>query len=114
MKFTTAAACESVVWEMRLADWPRAQNRALLNMLYNGAPPYTEQERAQNNFVTNVNFLEGTKILHDERRQFSTAFSGADNLFTLDVDHGPKWKRREWSSRITAEMNRVIKASRRF
>src|SRR4029077_6026142 len=114
MKFTTAAACEQVVWEMRLADFPRATNRAHLNDLYNGVPPFTDQEQIQNNITTNVNFLEGTKILHDARRQFATAFSSADQLFTVNLDHGPVWTRREWSARITREINKIVRGSREY
>lgn len=111
MKFTTAAACEQIVWEMRLADYPRGLNRARMNNLYNGAPPYTDEEQTQNRIVTNVNSLEGTKILHDARRQFATAFTTSDPLFTADVDHGPVWKRREQGSRVTLLINKLVKAS---
>jgi hypothetical protein len=111
MKFTTAAACEQVVWEMRLADYPRALNRSRMNNLYNGAPPYSDEEQRQNRINTNVNSLEGTKILHDARRQFATAFMTADPLFTVTLDYGPVWKRREWGTRITTEINKRIKAS---
>lgn len=111
MKFTTAAACEQVVWEMRLADYPRGLNRAAMNDLYNGAPPYTTEEQIQNRINTNVNFLEGTKILHDARRQFSTAFLTPDPLFNVGVDFGPPWQRREYGSQITTRINRIIKKS---
>lgn len=107
---------EQVCWQLRLADWPRAQNRAMLNELYNGFPPYSGSEQRQNHnrIITNVNFLEGTKILHDARRQFATAFSGADQLFTVNVDYGPPWKRREWGAIITREMNKLVKDSRKY
>ena len=112
MKFTTAAACESVVWEMRLADYPRALNRSKLNDLFNGFPPFepgdTDPSRC------NVNFLEGTKILHDARRQFSTAFNSGDNLFSVNLDYGPTWKKREWGTKITKELNRIVRQSRRY
>lgn len=114
MKFTTAAACESVVWQMRLADYPRGLNRAKLNELYNGFPPYSTQEEVQNNINTNYNDLSGTKILHDARRQFSTAFNSAEQLFTINLDYGPVWKRREWQNRITREMNKLVRGSRKY
>lgn len=114
MKFTTAASVENVVWEMRLADYPRALNRAALNDLYNGAPPYTGQEVAQNNINTNVNFLDGTRILHDARRQMYSAFLTADPLFNISVDCGPTWKRMEWSNHLTKNINRIIRQSRDY
>lgn len=114
MDFQTASAVESVAWQLRLADWPRAQNRAAMNALANGAPPYTEQEVEQNRIVTNVNFLEYTKTLHDARRQLYTAFSSGNDLFTVDVDYGPSWKRREMASKITRKINTLIKKSRQY
>lgn len=111
MKFKSAAAVEEVTWTMLLADFPRADNRALINGLANGEPPYTDDEAEQNHIATNVNFLELTKITHDARRQFSNAFLTPDPLFTVNVDYGPLYKRREWGSRITREWNKVIKRS---
>ncbi len=114
MKFTTAAACESVVWEMRLADYPRAVNRAKLNDLYNGVPPYDPQEEAQNRFLTNVNFLEGTNILHEARRQFTNAFSSGQQLVNVGLDYGPVWRRRGWGTKITTELNKKLRRSRLY
>jgi hypothetical protein len=114
MDFKTAAAVETVAWQLRLADWPRARNRARLNDLYNGFPPYTEEEQRQNRIATNVNFLEGTKLLHDGRRQLSTALTGGNQYFTVDLDYGPRWKRRQWSAKITQEINRRMRESRAY
>lgn len=114
MKFTTAAAAENVVWEMRLADWPRALNRTRINNLANGAPPYTPEEQRQNRITTNVNFLEFTKLLMDARRQGIAAFNSSDPLFTITLDYGPQWKRSLWSSEITKAINRPILRSRRY
>lgn len=114
MDFQSASAVEMVAWQMRLSDWPRARNRARLNDLYNGFPPYTEEEQTQNRIATNVNFLEGTKILHDGRRQLGTALTSGNQFFTVNLDHGPRWKRREWSAKITALINRIMRTSRPY
>jgi hypothetical protein len=79
--------------------------------LANGVPPYTDAEVEENNIGCNVNHLELTKILHDARRQFSTAFLTPDPLFTIDCDYGPIYRKREWSSIITRKINRALKAS---
>ena len=111
MEFSTPAFVEQATWQMRLADWPRARNRAQLNELYQGFPPYTEEEVRQNRIETNVNFLDGPEILHDARRQCQNAFQ---DLFTVTLDYGPVWKRREWGTIITREMTRLIKKSRKY
>ena len=95
MNFTRADIVEQVVWQMRLADYPRATNRALINDLANGVPPYTQQEVAQNNISTNVNFLELTRISHDARRQFYNAFSVPFPFFDVGIDIDPKHRKQE-------------------
>lgn len=111
MKFETAAAVEQVVYSMLCAEFPRAENRARINSLANGVPPYTDSEVEENNIGCNVNHLELTKILHDARRQFSTAFLTPDPKFTIDCDYGPIHKKKEWSSILTRKINRALKAS---
>jgi len=114
MKFTTASAIEQVVWGMKLADVPRGTNRALINDLFNGFPPYTKQEEAENRIQTNVNFLESTKIAHDARRQFYNAFLKPGNFFVVRCDYGPTHKKDEWGRTITRELNRRLKRSLKF
>ncbi len=111
MKFSTAQAIESVCWEMKLADTPRARNRALIDMLFNGNPPYTPAEVVKNRISQNVNFLESTQIAHNARRQFSNAFLKPGNFFSVKLESGPEHKRQEWSEIITQQINRLMKKS---
>lgn len=112
MKFTDSSAVEQVVWQLKLADYPRAVNRALINDIANGLPPYTEEEVEDNNIATNVNKLSMTKVAHDARRQFAQAFLVPDPLFSVSVDHGPAFKRQIWGQIITQEANKIIRGSR--
>jgi hypothetical protein len=114
MRFTSAAAVEDVVWTMKWMDLPRGDNRARINSLFNGDPPYTPEEQKQNNISTNVNFLEATKIGHDARRQFQNAFMSSDNFFKVNLDYGPAYKKYEWGQIITKEINRMMKGSRQY
>ena len=114
MKFTDSSAVEQVVWQLKLSDWPRAVNRALINDLANGLPPFTEEEARENQLNSNVNKLGLTKVAHDARRQFTQAFLVPDPLFTVTVDHGPAFKRQEWGQIITKEANKILKGSKFF
>lgn len=109
MKFTSAQALEQVIWQMRLADYPRSLNRSRIDDLFNGVPPYSSTEVQQNNISTNVNFLESTKIAHDARRQFYNAFSVPDPVFFITVDRGPQHKRQQWSMQLTKIMAKIMK-----
>lgn len=112
--FKDASSIESVVWDMKLADLPRSSNRARINELFNGEPPYSEEEQEQNNITTNVNWLDATKIAHDARQQFSQAFTKPGNYFSVKLDSGPIHKRQEWGDIITTAINRRMKRSKLY
>lgn len=109
--FDNAGIVERLTWEMRLADFSRSNNRAKINNLLNGHPPYSEEEMRDNKSVTNVNFLEGTSLAHAARRQYYNAILKPANFFTVRVDAKPKHKEQEWGSIITKEINKRMKRS---
>lgn len=114
MKWSKASLVEQVCWDMKLADLPRGGNRAKIDELAGGWPPWTEQEAQENAIDVNVNFLALTKILADCRMQFFNAFCSTRNYFTIDLDYGPKHKRKDWSRRITAAINRRMRKSKNY
>lgn len=111
MNFSNPAVIEQVAWELKLADYARSLNRSKVNDLFNGVPPYSDEQVRENNIAVNVNFLEATKLAHDARRQFYNAFLKPGNFFVVTLDSGPIHKRRPWGKIITAELNRCLKRS---
>lgn len=109
--FDNAAIVENLVWQMRLGDYARSKNRARINDLMNGVPPYSDEDVRANNTVTNVNFLESTALAHNARRQFYNAFLKPGNYFTVKVDAKPKHKEQAWGSIITKAINKRMKRS---
>lgn len=114
MRFTNAGIVEQTVWDMRLADLPRGQNRALIDRLANGFPPYSRREQDAGRIKTNVNFLEFPELLADARRAYYNAFLKTEHYFNVTLDYGPVRKRREWGRIITRELNRILKNSPRY
>jgi hypothetical protein len=96
---------------MRLADMPRGENRAVLNRTYNGEPPFDNSKAEENSVEVNRNFLQGTRLLTDARRQWHSALLKPGNYFTVSLDDGPAHKRQEWSHIITSNINRRLKRS---
>lgn len=109
MRFEDADLVQSIAWQLRYGDWYRANNRARINNLFNGAPPYTAEEVEQNNINVNVNFLEATSLSHDARSQFAAAFQKPGNYFKCSTDRGPLHKRQERGVIVTKEINRIMK-----
>ena len=114
MQFKSAADIENVVWNLKLADQIRATNRALIDNLFNGMPPYTELEAKQNRVNVNVNDLSANRIFHDTTRQFSNAFLSTGNYFNVVLDSGPLHKRDTWGRIITKQINKIMKRSSRY
>lgn len=109
--FDTAADVESLVYQMRLAEFPRGVNRAKICELFNGQAPYTEEQARENNLAVNYNDLSAPRMAHDARRQFSSAFQKPANFFKVQVDSGPVHKRATYSTIITKELNKLLKKS---
>src|SRR5277367_5106139 len=114
MTFKSATAVETIVFQMVYAEWARAANRAAINQLFNGFPPYSPLEQEQNNISVNVNDLTATNIAMAARGQFSNAMVTPDPLVNIDIDYGPVWKRKEWAMKLTQEFIRIVKKSLPF
>ena len=114
MSFKDPRKILATINQMVRSDAPRARNRVRINEVFNGEPPYSQQEADDNAIGTNVNFLEGTEIMHTARSQFSNAFLKPANYFTVQLDAGPAHKRIEWGHTITKEINRLMKRTPRY
>lgn len=111
LKFDSVEKAEQVVWDARLADLPRAEDRAVLQRTYNGFPPFDRRTAEENNIEVNVNYLEGTGNLTDARTQWNANFLKAGDWYNVRLDSGPAWKRQEWGQTIQTHLNRVLKRS---
>lgn len=111
-KFSDVGMVEMATWMMRLADQPRGANRALINKLFNGAPPYDRSQAEANSVQVNTNFLSGTNLLSQARSQWNTAMLKQANYFGVSLDSGPVNSRMDWSHSITRNLNRQLKKCR--
>jgi hypothetical protein len=114
MNFSTPDAIESICQQLRLADYPRSLNRARIDSLFNGSPPYSAQEETENNIAINVNSLEGTKLAHEARSQFANAFQKPGAFFTARTDMGPLHKRQQYGTVVSNQVNKIMKKSPQY
>lgn len=96
---------------MKWADLPRSDNRTKINKLFDGWPPWTEQEVTDNKIPVNVNFKEACVLGKQALSQYENAYLKPENFFTIRGDRGDPTKRMEWSNFITTKINRVMKRS---
>lgn len=109
--FTQVEAVQDVIQQLKDADRVRAENRAFIAMLFNGEPPYSEQEATDNNADTNINFLEGPKIALDARSQFYNGFLKPANFFSVEIDIPDSTKALKYGKTVTRALNRLMKKS---
>lgn len=83
MNFSSAEKVASVIENLKTAELRRAPNRALVNSLFNGAPPYTQSEADENKIQWNVNWGEGADLLLQGREQLENAHLATDFAFTV-------------------------------
>lgn len=111
MKFDSPEEVEMACWQMKYSDYSRGLNRALINQLFNGSPPYTDAEVEENGLEVNVNFLEPTRLGHDGRSQFYNAFLKPGGYFKATTDAGPQHRRQDIATTVTAAVNKRMKRS---
>jgi hypothetical protein len=114
MKYDTVSAVEEKVWDCRLADQTRADDRAVLLRLYNGRPPFDKATEEANGIQVNMNDLTGPNVLSQARSQWNNAHLKPSNFFSAKPDSGPGHKRSEWGSNFSTHANRLIKRDRRM
>ena len=109
-RFSDANKALTVITTMQQADVPRANNRARIDLVFNGNEPYTPAEVQQGRIDTNVNFLEGPNIAHSSRLKLYTALLGDERLFNIKFDQAPPEMKGLWEEVISEEINRKIKS----
>lgn len=111
MSFSKCSDIQSLTQQMVVADLPRGSNRANINNLYNGYPPYTPQEQIDNRIDYNVPTLVGTRVIASARQTWNNAFQRPTQYFDAVADRGPTHKRQQWSNIVTKNAARVMKRS---
>lgn len=114
MTFDDSRALDGLCWQLREADLVRALNRARINNLFNGLPPWSAKEVEENEISVNVNELSGTVAAHDARAQFYNGFLKPGHFFQASTDYGPVHKVGDYSKVATVEVNRIMKRSIKY
>lgn len=113
-QYRTAAECLTAISAIQWATQGVQGNRAKINRLMNGDAPWTESERKANRLNTNINWLEGPRIVKNSAYQLSNAFFGPGDYFNISLDtysKVPIWVRDDWSNSITSYINKAIRDS---
>lgn len=114
MNFTEVETVASAIQNLKDADLRRRDNRALIDSLYNGAPPFSQKEEQENHIRVNVNWGEGADIILKAREQYENAFLSSDLYFKVHVPNAPKSKKTMIEGELTQLSNRLMKGNRAY
>lgn len=107
-EFGTPPKVTNVVQLMQNVERTRAQDRALIDALFNGQRPYSDDEVKKFNIQVNVNWGKGKRIMRDANTQLNNALIHTGALFTCTLQEGPVEKRDEWSQLFTKNLHKPL------
>lgn len=107
--FDKASKVLALVDTLQRVEVERGGDRSLIDILFNGKRPYTEEEVKKHQIRINVNWNQGTKILQDANRQVNNATLYTGKFCNLVCCEGPAEKRQEWGEKLTKNFNRILK-----
>lgn len=105
----TAAQVNQVCERMQTIERVRASDRALIDNQFNGGRPYTAEEQEKYQIYSNVNFLEGSRILTSATNQINNALIFKDRFFTCISKKGKAEKRQEYGEAFTRNIHDPLK-----
>lgn len=107
-EFGTCEKIMKVISEMQNIERRRAYDRAIINTLFNGDPPYTKEEEDKHQIEININWGEGKRIMRDANNQLNSALLHPGNLFTVSLEKGKEDKRDEWAAAFTKAIHKPL------
>ena len=111
-KFATPSDCLKIITDIEQSLLFRSNDRALIDIQFNGGRPFTAEEEEKNQIQVNANFLEGYKIAQSGILQANSALLYKDRFFNARCIHGKVSKRSQWSESFTTNIHRPLKRGR--
>lgn len=107
--FSDANRVMAILDSMQTVENNRAMDRALIDTLFNGKRPFTDEEVKKHQIRINVNWNEGNKILQDANRQVNNATIYPGKFVNLQCNDGPLEERDGYSIKTTKTFNKWLK-----
>jgi hypothetical protein len=108
-----AWALWTAAWQ---ADRSNSYNRARVQEMIDGYPPYDQAEldNLGQSQRTNLNLLEGQALIDAALAPYNDLTSSVDNLAQIETAEGDPQVRTEWNQIISEEFDRMLRAWHRF
>lgn len=102
-----------VLWN---ADWASSQNRALIQSMMDGVPPFREGANNNRGMAgrSNVNWGLATAALKTAQMPYVDILDGLDVFGRVPTDHGTKEQQQLWNPIISEEITRMLRKWKQF
>lgn len=102
------------ILDMEKDELKRREDRATVSAFFNGQPPLSQKQADSMGLKVNVNNLFGYTDLAAAKDQTVALYTKPPRLFVCEMDFAPVSEKRKWETKLTFELNRIIKKSGRL
>lgn len=101
---------------LRVADEPSAANRARVQAMFDGVPPYSEAALRESGqaFRCNLNYGNGEAFLEGAMSAYVDLINSVDNLVTVETTFGETEQRKQWEDTIAEEITVLLRQWPKF
>lgn len=102
--------------KLKDADDKSARNRAEIQAMFDGVPPYSDSDLVASGqaYRCNVNFDEASSILESATAGYIDLIHSVEHLLTLKTEYGDSNRRAEYNDILANELTRAIRSWPQF
>lgn len=106
------ASAHNLYTSLRDDDHQSAMNRASIRAMFDGEPPFDEQDlvAANQGDRCNLNFDEAGAILDKSQAGYVDLLNSVPTYISVKTEHGEEIEREEWNTIIAEEFTRMVKS----
>jgi hypothetical protein len=110
-RVSTVQAARSIEASLCSADDKRASNRALIDAMFNGAPPFKQADLIESGQGerTNLDFGEAAALKEQALAGYYDLTSSVDVLARVTLNYGTSEQRAEWEQVVSEEFHRTLR-----
>lgn len=111
-----AKSAHTIYKKLKDADETSSANRAAIHAMFDGEPPYNEEDLVSTGqgFKTNLNFDEAANILEQAQAAYVDMLHSVETLLSVKVDIPEETERTRSEEIIAEELSKTIRAWPRF
>lgn len=114
MKFETADKLRSAINALDEVERRRSENRVRVVETFEGFPPLTEAQAAEQGLRINCDWKEAPLMFADAAGQYYNAFVGPGEFFSVTIKNAPLDKATDWNQFVTDQISTIMTRCERY